>query len=269
MKHPIILAGLLLLALSCQSQSSGESPSASEQGFTHPGILHTTEDLARIKSLVDNKVEPAYGSYGLLSSDPKASADYRIQGPFEIISRADEYGWTKKPCEDDFNAAYYNALMWTITGETAHADKAMEIIRKYSAVLRKITPRDDPLCAGLQGFIIVNAAELMRWTYPAGKFEGGWTDEDTRSMETMLREAFIPVFTKFHTDPAYTNGNWGLSVLKGMIGMAVFLDDSAMYREAVDRYQFLLDKYKNIYEKNHKLKYKIILLKIKKVINKL
>lgn len=33
-------------------------------------------------------------------------------------------------------------------------------------------------------------------------------------------------------------------------------------------YQFLLDKYKNIYEKNHKLKYKIILLKIKKVINK-
>ena len=236
MKHPIILAGLLLLALSCQSQNADEAPAASGQAFTHPGILHTTEDIARIKSLVDNKVEPAYGSYGLLSSDPKASSDYQIQGPFEIISRADEYGWTKKPCEDDFNAAYYNALMWTITGETAHADKAMEIIRKYSAVLRKITPRDDPLCAGLQGFIIVNAAELMRWTYPAGSFEGGWTDEDTRAAETMLREAFIPVFTKFHADPAYTNGNWGLSVLKGMIGMAVFLEDSAMYREAVDRY---------------------------------
>jgi len=236
MKRAVILAGLLCLALSCESRKSADAPAAPDRIFVHPGILHTAEDLVRIKSLVDNEVEPAYGSYGLLRSDPKASADYEIQGPFEIISRADEYGWTKKPCEDDFNAAYYNALMWTITGEIAHADKAMEIIRKYSAVLRKITPRDDPLCAGLQGFIIVNAAELMRWTYPAESFSGGWTDDDTRSAETMLREAFIPVFTEFHNTPAYTNGNWGLSVLKGMMGMAVFLDDGTMYREAVSRY---------------------------------
>ena len=118
------------------------------QSFVHPGILHTQEDLSRIKSLVDNRTQPAFGSWEKLSSDPKSSPDYRIQGPFPIISRADEYGYTKAPCEDDFNAAYYNALMWTVTGDARHAAKAMEIIRAYSAVLRKITPRDDPLCAG-------------------------------------------------------------------------------------------------------------------------
>ena len=206
------------------------------QAFVHPGILHSREDLSRIESLVDNRTQPAYGSWEKLSSDPKSSPDYRIQGPFPIISRADEYAYTKAPCEDDFNAAYYNALMWTVTGDVRHAAKAMEIIRAYSAVLRKITPRDDPLCAGLQGFIIVNAAEIMRYTFPASSFDGGWNDEDTRLATEMFREAFIPVFTKFHATPAYTNGNWGLSVLKGMVGMGVFLDDEALYREALERY---------------------------------
>ena len=209
---------------------------AAGQTFVHPGILHSQEDLSRIKSLVDNRTQPAFGSWEKLSSDPKSSPDYRIQGPFPIISRADEYGYTKAPCEDDFNAAYYNALMWTVTGDARHAAKAMEIIRAYSAVLRKITPRDDPLCAGLQGFIIVNAAEIMRYTFPASSHEGGWNEEDTRLATEMFREAFIPVFTKFHAAPAYTNGNWGLSVLKGMVGMGVFLDDRALYREALERY---------------------------------
>ena len=209
---------------------------AAGKTFVHPGILHTQEDLSRIKSLVDNRTQPAFGSWEKLSSDPKSSPDYRIQGPFPIISRADEYGYTKAPCEDDFNAAYYNALMWTVTGDARHAAKAMEIIRAYSAVLRKITPRDDPLCAGLQGFIIVNAAEIMRYTFPASSHEGGWNEEDTRLATEMFREAFIPVFTKFHATPAYTNGNWGLSVLKGMVGMGVFLDDRALYREALERY---------------------------------
>ena len=209
---------------------------AAGKTFVHPGILHTQEDLSRIKSLVDNRTQPAFGSWEKLSSDPKSSPDYRIQGPFPIISRADEYGYTKAPCEDDFNAAYYNALMWAVTGDVRHAAKAMEIIRAYSAVLRKITPRDDPLCAGLQGFIIVNAAEIMRYTFPASSHEGGWNEEDTRLATEMFREAFIPVFMKFHAAPAYTNGNWGLSVLKGMVGMGVFLDDRALYREALERY---------------------------------
>lgn len=204
--------------------------------FKHPGILHSSDDLERIAAYVRNGTEPAIDSYAKLASDPKASYDYKIKGPFPIISRADEYGYTKGPCEDDFNAAYYNSLMWIITQDSRHALKAMEIIRKYSAVLRKITPRDDPLCAGLQGFIIVNAAEIMRYTFTEDRFKGGWNCHDTKMAETMFREAFIPVFTKFHNTPAYTNGNWGLSVLKGMIGMSVFLDDRDMFNETVSRY---------------------------------
>ena len=33
--------------------------------------------------------------------------------------------------------------------------------------------------------------------------------------------------------PPYSNGNWGIAVTKALIGMAVFLDDEALYEEAV------------------------------------
>ena len=47
---------------------------------------------------------------------PEGKVDYCIKGPFETISRAGRYGYTKDPCERDFNAAYYNAILWIVTG---------------------------------------------------------------------------------------------------------------------------------------------------------
>ena len=77
------------------------------------------------------------------------------------------------PCENDFLAAYYNALMYGITGQETHADKAMEIIHAYATTLQRVE-LNAPLCAGLQGFILANACELMRSGYK------GWTANDTR-----------------------------------------------------------------------------------------
>ena len=206
----------------------------SARQFVHPGLLHTTEDLARIRNLVDKRLWPSTGSYEILKADRKSQADYQMQGPFENIARAGEYGFTKTPCEEDFNAAYYNALMWNITKKEEHARKTMEIIRAYAKTTQKIYGPDDPLCAGLQGFIFVNAAELMRYTYPADKFSDGWNVIDTKHVERLLRQVFYPVLDTFvHAHP-YANGNWGQSVYKMLMGMAVFLDDEVMFQQALD-----------------------------------
>lgn len=119
------------------------------QNFIHPGLLHSQSSLERIRELVRNKSQPAYGSFNIMQGLPEGKANYCIKGPFETISRAGRYGYTKAPCEHDFNAAYYNAILWIITEEQAHADKAMEIIRAYANILKKIEGPDDPLCAGL------------------------------------------------------------------------------------------------------------------------
>ncbi len=207
---------------------------ASADEFRHPGILHSQEALDRIASLVDKQVQPAMGSYAKLRADRKSSFNYPMQGPFRDISRAGKYGYTKAPCEDDFNAAYYNALMWSITRDTRHADKAMEIIRAYARTLVKIHPMDAPLCASLQGFMLVNAAEILRYTYTHKNYSNGWTEGDTEQTERMFREVFIPVLTEFYATKPYTNGNWGIAVNKAQIGMAVYLNDRALYDKAIE-----------------------------------
>ena len=62
-------------------------PGAFAQQFIHPGVLHSEKSLERIKRLVDQKAQPADGSYEILAKLPEARADYQMKGPFEIISR--------------------------------------------------------------------------------------------------------------------------------------------------------------------------------------
>ena len=209
------------------------SMNVSARHFVHPGILHTKGDLERIRHLVEQKVEPSIGSFAILKADRKSHADYQVQGPFQNIARAGKYGYTKTPCEEDFNAAYYNALMWSITGDTKHADKAMEIIRAYAKTTEKIYGPDDPLCAGLQGFIFVNASELMRYTYPVAQYSNGWQNEDTKQVEGLLRNVFYPVLDTFVHSKPYANGNWGQSVYKMLLAMGVYLDDDQIFEQAL------------------------------------
>ena len=166
------------------------------------------------------------GSYRKLIADPKASASYQMAGPFDIIARDGQHGRTKGPSENDFLAAYYNALRYVITGEEAHAATALKIIRAYANRLQAIDGHDGPLCAGLQGFILVNACELLRYEYPA------WTKDDTRATESMLRRAFLPVLDEFDRLSPYANGNWGAAVNKMRLALAVYTNDAKQYARA-------------------------------------
>ncbi len=209
---------------------------ASARTFRHPGVLHSAESLERIRRLACERVEPAVGSYDKLLADPKASFHYAMQGPFADIARAGTFAYTKRPCEEDFNAAYYNALMWIATRDVRHADKALEIIRAYAATLERIHQPDAPLCAALQGFMLLNAAEIIRYTCTAPNAANGWCEADTQATERMFRRAFLPVLTEFFAAKPYTNGNWGIAAIKMQIGLGVFLDDERLYDEAIDRY---------------------------------
>ena len=192
MNKKLLLTFILLLTIS----------GLSARTFRHPGLLHSSEAIERTRQWVKHENPVAMGSYRKLIAAPKASASYQMAGPFDIIARDGQHGRTKGPSENDFLAAYYNALRYVITGEEAHAATAMKIIRAYANRLQAIDGHDGPLCAGLQGFILVNACELLRYEYPA------WTKDDTRSTESMLRRAFLPVFDEFDRLSPYANGNW-------------------------------------------------------------
>lgn len=210
---------------------NGSSSGLIHAQFIHPGILHTSESLNRIKTMVDQGKEPWKQGYDVFNKDKRASYEYKMRGPFEFVARQGanpgDPNLHKKEFEDDCLAAYYNALQWIITGNKKNAAKSIEILNGYSTSLKGIINKDKELMAPLCGFLLVNAAEIIRYT------NAGWKDQEIVAFEQMIREVFYPVIENFAT---FANGNWDAACIKGMIAFGVFLNDKAIFNKAVDYY---------------------------------
>lgn len=203
--------------------------------FTHPGLLHSRADLARIKGFVTNQVARPFESYKLLAANSKASASYTKGGPFTYLTRDASLtidgvggGAVKDRVESDFLAAYYNALMWNITGNQAHAVKAIEIIDAYAAKTMGIIGADAEL-NGLYGFILANAAEIMRYSY------AGWPADKIAQCQSMLQAVFYPTLQNFRP---CAHGNWDIICMKALMAIAVFSDDKPMFNKVVNYFYY-------------------------------
>lgn len=203
--------------------------------FVHPGLLHSTDDLNRIKDLVDRQVTRPYQSYQQLLVSGKSTDTYTMRGPYSSLTRDASLtidgtagGTVKNNVESDFLAAYQNALMYKITGNEAHALKAIEILDAYSATTQSIVGSDAEL-NGLYGFMLVNAAEIMRSIYPA------WPANKILQCQNMLKNVFYPVIGNFKP---CAHGNWDIICMKALMGIAIFTEDTAMFNKTVNYYYY-------------------------------
>lgn len=237
-KQNIILLLFMMLFLCVTAQPSAKNRKAinnsnieHKKSFVHPGILHSQASLDHIFDVATKKTMPEYGSYELLMNHPCASAQYKMNGPFSVISRDGQYAYTKSKMEADFSAAYLNALMWIATKDERHAKKTLEILGAYADSLKLIpTTNDAPLLVGLEGLKIVNAMEILRYTYK------GMTAKQMGKINNMITTIFLPVCETFYNTKAYTNGNWGPIVTKTYISAAIYFDNKTMYAKAIDFY---------------------------------
>jgi len=192
--------------------------------FVHPGLLHTRADLERMRQNVAFRKEPWLSGFDRLRKDPGSHADWPLKGPLPTVTRSPQGSAGNTQMVMDSNAAYQNALLWCITGSEPHARKAVEILNAWSAALQTMDGRDVQLSAGLNGFKFVNAAELMRYTYPA------WTSNEISRCEHMLKEVVCPPIMGFAT---HANGNWDAACIKTLMAIGVFCNDQALFDRGV------------------------------------
>ncbi|MGL4594191.1 MAG: alginate lyase family protein [Thermoguttaceae bacterium] len=234
-----LLLTLLLLSSACSvvnadqlnKSVNGNSPEKkiATRTFVHPGVMHTTKSLDRMARQVKNQVQTAYASYLLLREHPLASPKFKLNGPYKIIARDGEHAGNKGRMEQDFSSIYLNTIMWGITKDKTHADYAINSMMAYAETLEQIPDTNDaPLLAGIEGFKLIYALEILKHT------ESGITPEQTQKITDMITGVFIPVLDKFYEKEAYTNGNWGAIVTKTYISAAILLDDVSMYNKAID-----------------------------------
>ena len=198
---------------------------AASHPFTHPGLLHSRADLARMRSAVAEGREPIASGHAALAAHPRSQHTYAVQNTGQITS------WGRGPTSfmnqavADSAAAYQNALMWCVTGNRAHADRARDILDAWSASLTAVTGADGPLGAGLQGFKFVNAAELLRHSG-----YDGWATEDIARCEESFLRVWYPAVSGYML---YANGNWDLTAIQTVLAIGVFCEDRTLFEDAL------------------------------------
>ncbi|MEV1171808.1 alginate lyase family protein [Nonomuraea sp. NPDC049784] len=131
-------------------------------------------------------------------------------------------------------AAYTDALVWYITRDSRYAERAIQIMDAWSAVIIDHTNSNAPLQTGWAGSSWPRAAEIIRYTYT------GWSSAGVNRFATMLRNVYLP---EVINGSLRTNGNWELSMMDAAIGIAVFLEDKTAYDKAVSTFRARVPAY--------------------------
>ncbi len=189
--------------------------------FVHPGILHTSADLDRMRKCCRIAGSPIAAGFEKLRTHPFSQSDYKPHAFSAEIGRNPSVNF--RAFDDDCNAAYQCSLMAAITGEARHAQVARSILMGWSGSLEKVSGADAVLMAGLGPFKWINAAEILRALRELD-------DAAVTECAAMLRRAILPAIIDF---APFANGNWDTAAIKTMMAIAVFSDDRPLFERAL------------------------------------
>lgn len=227
----LLLAGLL--AINCKKSSNAPGL---PQRFLHPGLLHTAADFNRMVSKVRAGVQPQLSGWNKLLANPHSSSSYSMRGPVSVVYRGTGSPENYSLLFNDIAAAYQNALRWKIAGATDNAGKAVAILNAWSSTLTSIQGTSDRfLAAGIYGYEIANAAEIMR-SY------SGWAASDLARFQHMMLTVFYPMNHDFLTNHngsciSHYWANWDACNAASMLAIGVLCDDTAKFNEAISYFK--------------------------------
>ena len=215
--HRLGIAGVSSLLLPAIGWAGNENP----QAFVHPGILHTSAGLQRMRNGVRLKQTPIFEGFATLSAHPCSQLSYTPHPFGNEIGRNPSVNFPA--FDNDANAAYQCALMAAITGDMRYASLARTIVLGWSRSLQTVSGADAVLMAGLGPFKFINAAEILR---ALGELDA----TGVADCAAMLHRAILPAIIDF---APFANGNWDTAAIKIMLAIAVFCDDHALYERAL------------------------------------
>ena len=211
-----LIIAISLILISTKSWSNDGN------GFNHPGLFHSQNDLDRMREAVKAKEEPIFSGFKILKESLHSKSNYKMQGPFPEWGRAPNI--RAGEARNDAKAAYENALMWSITGDKEHAKKAIQIINAWANTLKKVSGIDGVLAAGIQGVKFANAAEILRYS------DSGWSEQEAKKCEESFKKAWYPTIQHY---AYFANGNWETAALQTNMAIAVFCNDRELFESTV------------------------------------
>jgi hypothetical protein len=247
---PVIHLWAICVLLCCVS-TTGVS-------WKHPGVFVGADQLAFVKELVDSKTDPVYSAFTKAVASPYGSHSYVPLGPpVDGIIDCGSYSHPDLGCSEedsDGAAAYLQLVLFSLTNDTRYSITALKILDGYGSGLKRYNNSNAPLQAAWGSSKWARAAEL------AAHLPGvNWPAASIAAFANMLRSAALPLIE----NGSDSNGNWELvrngwlialadlhirhplpqfslvllvraqSMIEGLIGIAVFTEDSALFERAL------------------------------------
>ncbi|GIC87261.1 uncharacterized protein Aud_003645 [Aspergillus udagawae] len=207
--------------------------------FVHPGLLVSDSDITRAQQKIKANAEPWTTSWNTLTRLRFSDASY-TPSPVSVVYRgaSDGNAANAENLWHDVAAAFNLALRWKISSNTSFADAASDILHAWATTLTALGGGDDKyLTAGLQGYELANAAELLRDYEPFAK-------NVLPSVIDMANEIFIPMHYKWlrHEEPSEHNilhffANWELCNVASAMAMGVLTENQTVWDFAVDYFK--------------------------------
>lgn len=221
--------------------------------WQHPGILVSETQLAFIKQQIVSHAEPWHQQFVAAKASPYGNKDYKPKGPpTDGIIQCGPLSQPDGGCSnasEDSTAAYIQALLWYITDDSVYANNAIAILNDYAYHLKGYAGTNHIPCPGEPSTCSnarlqaardsekwPRAAEIIRHAN-AGK--AGWADNDIEAFSRMLTEIYEPALY----DGNDGNGSAELSMIDGMMGIAVFNEDLPLLRHAQTLWQLRIPAY--------------------------
>ncbi len=214
------------------------------QTWEHPGIVVSKAQLDATRAayqsqnsvIVDQVTKAQNSSYG--------SLNYTVQGPWPGgINQCGANSTPNNGCQaadNDSNAAYVQALLWYITGNQTYATNAINIMNTYASNFRGYAGTNGlscpsgtdcsngPLQSGWDSEKWPRAAEIIRYGTTSSGAGSGWSSTSITAFTNMLKNIYQPVIQ----NGSGVNGNWDMSMIDGMMQIAVFTENSTLLSSA-------------------------------------
>ncbi|KAL2801218.1 chondroitin AC/alginate lyase [Aspergillus keveii] len=201
--------------------------------WSHPGLLVTDADISRIQTKLADQKEPWVSAWAYFESLSFSSSSYTPNAVSDIERPVNgEILW------HDAAAAFNLALRWKVTQEEEYAEAAAAILTAWGETLTTFSGGDDKyLSAGLQGYELANAAELLRDYAPF--IEDGWDP-----FVDMAVNVILPLNIAFlnHEEPSQHNvlhffANWELAQIASIQAISVLTENTTAWEFAIDYFK--------------------------------
>lgn len=198
--------------------------------FVHPGVLLNKSGLDSVKAKIAAGATPWSTAFAKTKSSKYASSTYTPK-PVQYVGcgahNSPDEGCTQEM--DDAIAAYTQALLWYYTGQTAYAQKSIQIMDAWSATL--IDHKFDTtkytngiLQAAWAGETFTRAAEIIRYS------NAGWSSTGISRFEGMLNKAFLP---RVINGWKWGNTNWLTSMADATVNIGIFTNNADTFNKGI------------------------------------